>query len=341
MDEQRHHSRERVRQAVRASTVPMPNEVVRDLAKLNSQDAHDVLRDHPGFPLWEKQRSYETSLEVFEMSVEGLLCAIQNFAQLSGDGTLFDRTREKELNNIEHVIQKELFATANAAHALVDHSTRRLQKSIQISGYDQRLAESFMDDGLHDFIFGLRTIIHHFQMVRPGWQVTHEFGGGDHTATFKFDRDELLLVVQHAKDKMNASGRRYLENAPEKIDLRQVFEEYRRRVGEFHSWFSEAIEAQPLEDLQDYERCLKAKRSFAASTWWKAMLKNWLNWDQPPNPYNYLDRYLTPDQVEEVYRLPMGSKEQVDKVIEFVDTDDACDDELRLLAYQLFQRASP
>lgn len=339
MDEQRLCKRERVRKAIKASTVPMPEDVVRDLAQLNSRDARDVLRDHPGFPTWEKLRSYETSFEVFNRSVEDLLRAIQKFSKLSRDETLFERRRDNELNNIQRIIQKELFAAVNAAHALVDHSTHQLQKSIRIPDYDKRLAECFMDDGLHDFVIGLRSIIHHVQMIRAGWLVTQRLGDANLRATFMFERDELLFIVQHAKGKMKRSGRRYLESTPENIDLGQLIDEYRRRTREFHFWFSDVIKAQRMEDVRDYERCLKENKSFAARTWWKAMLGNWLNWDRPPNPYKHLDRYLTPDQVEEVYRLPMGSTEQVDKVIEFVDTDGACDDELRHLAYQLFRRA--
>lgn len=345
VDEQRRRRREHVREAIKAAAVPMPAEVVHNVAQLNSRDAREVLRDHPGFSLWEKRNSYEISLRVFDRSMDDLLRAIQNFEELSRDGTIFNRTREYELGEIEKAVQKELFATANAVHSLVEHSTRRLQKSIQVSGYDERRQECFGDDRLHEFVIGMRTILHHVQMLRPGWQVQHRFGKEGHLASFKLDKDEVSLAVEQAKDSLSstmlAHVRHYLNEAPEKIDLRQVFGDYRRRADEFHSWFLEAIETETLEDLRDYERCIKENKNFAARTWWRAMLVNWLNWDQPPNPYKHLDRYLTPEQLEEVYRLPIGSKEQVDRVIEFVDTDGACDDELRHLTYQLFRRATP
>ena len=340
MDERSRSTRERVREAIKASNVPMPAEVVRKIAQLSSQDARDVLRGHPGFPVWERRMSYETSLQIFEQSVQDLLRAIEDFKDLSLDGSIFDRTREGELNQVLCSVQKELFAAGNAVHALMYHSTRRLQRRVQVPGYDQRLTDCFGDDGLHDFVIGLRNIVQHIQMVRPGWQVTHAFGEAQDVATFKLDRDELLLIVKSTKDKMNASGKRYLESAPEKIDLRHVFEEYRQRAREFYSWFSDAIDAHRLEELRDYERCRRENNNAAARMSWKAVLGIWLNRETPPNPYNHLARYLTADQLEEVYALPMRSNEQVDKVIEFVDTDGACDDELRKLAYQLFCRAS-
>ena len=345
MDEQHRTERERVRHTLTAATVPIPADVVETLCQLNPHDARDALRDHPGHSLWEKRRSYEASLHVFERSVRDLLRAIQDFEELSRDGSIFDRTRETELDEIGYGIQKELFAAANAAHALVDHSTRRLQKSIQVPGYDERRRECFGDDGLHEFMIGLRTILHHIQMLRPGWQVQRRFSESDHEASFKLGRDELSLTVEEAKKSFSASMlrqlRRYLEDAPGTIDLRQVCEEYRRRAREFHSWFSAEVEARGSEELRDYQRCCREIDNAAARIWWKMMLGNWLNWKTPPNPYNHLHRYLTPEQLEEVYRLPMRSPEQVDKVIEFVDRDGACDGELRELAYDLFRRSNP
>ena len=71
------------------------------------------------------------------------------------------------------------------------------------------------------------------------------------------------------------------------------------------------------------------------------MLGNWLNWDRPPNPYDHLSSYLSPEQLDEVYKLPMYSKEQVDKVIELGDADQACDEHIRTLIYRLFEKARP
>ena len=96
-----------------------------------------------------------------------------------------------------------------------------------------------------------------------------------------------------------------------------------------------------MENLRDYERCLREVTSAGTRGFWKMMLGNWLNWPTPPNPYNHLHRYLTAEQIEEVYWLPMGSSEQINKVIQLVDHDDACDDELRQLAHDLFRRVPP
>ena len=329
------HRRDRVREAIKAASVPMPAELVDEIADLNSRDAREVLREHPGFTLWERLKSHEVSLQVFERSVEDLLRCIDDLNELSQDQLTFHRTRRAELDKIELAIQKELFAATNAAHALVDH-TRRLQSMMDVPDYNPRRVEYFKADGLHDFVIGFRTIVHHIQIVRANWQVSGEFGKAGHSATFKLDRDELSLL----KGEMNALGRGYLKKAPKDIDLRQVFEEYRRRVRAFQSWYSEAM-ATRLEGARDYERCLKENTRATTRMCWKSTLRHCLSSEQPPDPYKHLDRYLSPEQIFQVHALPMRSQQQVDKIIEAIDKDGACDEGLRQLAYELFRRTAP
>jgi hypothetical protein len=52
--------------------------------------------------------------------------------------------------------------------------------------------------------------------------------------------------------------------------------------------------------------------------------------------YGHLQRYLTPEELQEINTLPHSSKEQVDRIIEMVDEYGACDNELRKLVYKAF-----
>lgn len=91
---ERRSKRERVREHIRICGVPVPPDVVQEIALLNPKDAHDVLCDHPGFAISEALVSYETSLRVFERSVEDLLRSIQNFERASRDGTIVNNIRQ-------------------------------------------------------------------------------------------------------------------------------------------------------------------------------------------------------------------------------------------------------
>ncbi len=338
MNQQRECERERVRDALKQATVPLPDQILQDLIRLNPLHARDILRDHPGHRIYEKYESYRTSLAIFEDAIADLLAAIGSFESSISDESLLYRTRETELERIQRGIQKELFATTSAIHALVDHS-RRVQKRVSIPGYTEMLSKAFGDDGLHEFVIGLRTLLHHLRVVRPGWRVQHDFRAGTKTCSFTLSRDALRAAVDEERVTPKQKVEAFLNLAPEEVDLREVFESYRSRATNFHRWFFGQLDVNRPSGLIDYERCLKESRDFASRLAWKALVGNWINWEKPPNPYDYLDRYLSADELEAVLQLGKGTKEQVDYIIELVDREKACDHELRELAYRYFEKA--
>ena len=158
-------------------------------------------------------------------------------------------------------------------------------------------------------------------------------------------RDDLEVTMDSVKQgggnyKINQAGLGYLANSPDKIDVRATYEEYTRRALAFHGWLKDVLERQPPPELQDIQRCLKANKDATTQAVWKMLLGNWLeNWERPPDPYQYLDRYLTRNQFDQGVGLPRKSRQQVDTIIGFVDEDGTCDDENRQLAYELFRNA--
>jgi hypothetical protein len=333
---------DKIRADVAAAAVPIPPDLLRRLSLLNPIEIHDALREHPGRVLWDRSKSYRISYEVFVRSFDDLINSIDAFEKDAQDGTLFEHMREFDLTTHEQIIQKELFGAANAAHSLVDHSSNRLQKLAQVPDFRTQLQTSFGIDGLHDFVINLRTLLHHLHVIKPGYQWEKRFEK-DAVAKvgFMLDRAGLLRVAEETFDPSRFNKvEGYLHKAPKKIDLKLIFVEYKARVVSFHASFSAALDAHAYENVRDYDRCVLENKRFATRTWWNAMLGNWLrNWKVPPNPYNHLAKYLSPEQLVEVYKLPMRSAEQVDKVIEFVDVDGACDEHIRTQAYELFQRA--
>ncbi|MFT6581542.1 MAG: hypothetical protein ACJAU6_001980 [Alphaproteobacteria bacterium] len=194
-------------------------------------------------------------------------------------------------------------------------------------------------------MIALRTITHHINVLTPGFQVTHRFGESVDEIRFQLDRNEIQAIVESVKAesgkyKINESGRRYLNNVPEKINVRVIYKEYFRRVRAFHDWFSHQFESHTLKPLKDFERCLEENKDNAERIWWKLLLRNWLsNENSPKNPYEHLHRFLSDRQIKDILHLPRKSTQQVDKVIEFIDEKMVCDEEIRKLVYELFLRA--
>lgn len=130
------------------------------------------------------------------------------------------------------------------------------------------------------------------------------------------------------------SGRKlmqdYINTSSDQIDLRVVFLNYRARMARFHGWMGKELESDTLVALRDYDSLVRRKINADKLMFWEAMMGNWLrNWKTPPDPHKHLPRYLTPAQLDEVYKLPRNSKQQVDLVIKYVDKDNAIDEDLR------------
>jgi hypothetical protein len=333
--------RDWLRVAVETTSVPLAGDLVERLLYISEEHFRDIMQGHPGFDLSEKRTSYEVSFSILKQTVSDLQNAINDFARqaLADESALFTRQQAHTLEGIERRIQKELFAVTNAAASLVDHS-RRVRKLLDLPEHDVQLQRCFGADGLHEFVVALRVLLHHLHMVEAGWNLTR--GKTESTATFGLNRKLLLRVIDRRRKNINKPDlvAQFVTAQSANIDLKKIFGEYWARVQAFHVWFAEQIAAESLVSLRDYDQIIREKKNHSVRLWWNMLLGNWLrNWKVPPNPYNHLHKYLTEQQLAEVLALPRKSREQVDRIIAFVDEDNAISNELRLLAYELFERA--
>jgi len=334
---------EEVREAVAASDVPLPAMLLQKILGLFHRDAESVMRSHAGFALFERRAHYRASLSIMYQSLDDLDAALTEFEALAKteNAEILRYHNRERLQEIESRIQKEMFATANAAASLVDH-VRRLQSRVLIPAFAERLRSSFGDSGLHDLIIGLRVLLHHLHIVRAGWNISTDYAAGTRTAGFSIDRAELERALDAAGDRFQGNQgepiRRCIGSLPEKIDLRDLFESYRTCLDEFYGWFDVQIQTQAPPALLDYDRCMLEKKRSDTRMMWNALIGNWLQWRAVPDVHSRLPDYVTEEQLRAVNELPRNSREQVDLIVRFIDEDGAADDSIRAKIYQLFER---
>ena len=168
--ERRDKEAKRVRRAELAQIVrtsPVSGAVLPELAWMLQPDLEEIMRGHPGWHLEERYASLRIVLQAFNTAVADLNAVLDRFHVASDDPRFLTRGRRGELEAIEHVVRKELFAASGLAHALVDHC-RRFRKAAAIPGFDEHLIAAF-DAGEHAFVTGLRTTIHHQRFIAPDW----------------------------------------------------------------------------------------------------------------------------------------------------------------------------
>jgi len=229
-----------------------------------------------------------------------------------------------------------MFATTDAAASLVDHC-RVVTRRVKIDGLREKLAECFGDDGLHNFVIQLRILLHHIQFVEASWKIHYVFSEGAKTSTFEISKDPLLQAIAWS---FKGGERRELEDFVTRqegeIDLKLLLLDYGARVKRFYEWFDAQITS---VDLTDYDRVMFEKKKAGARNSWKIILMFALNMKVPVNPHNHLHKHLPAEDIAEINKLPRNSREQADFIISLIDRDNAINDQLRDMAYQLFERA--
>jgi hypothetical protein len=163
---------------------------------------------------------------------------------------------------------------------------------------------------------------------------------GKHETSFVLHAEELLLW-----DKWESEAKEYIRSARKGIiDVELLFRSYRERVGQFQEWVGDLIESVGSPELGQYRRYRAVVDQLASWRSWSMWIHQ-VVLQQKLDPYKYLDRYLTREQLEEVQALPQRSREQVDRIIELVDRDRACEyshrgreegKQLRTAVYQAF-----
>jgi hypothetical protein len=217
-------------------------------------------------------------------------------------------------------------------------------KLYSLPDYGAKREKLFGKDGLHEFVTGLRILLHHLHIVEAGWTIRGGSRDRAPSATFMLDRAELERLVEEHRGGFGAQYKpmkAYVEAQEKKIDIGKVFAIYRARADQFHEWMMRELDSPAIVALRDYDALHLRKKKADRRMSWNGLLGNWLrNWEVPPNPHKHLHRFLTPAELAEVNALPRNSKEQADRVIAIVDPEGAADDRIREQVYELFRRAT-
>jgi hypothetical protein len=285
------------------------------------------MTEHPGYEPDMRLKSLWLMLEVFRRTHTDLNLELNRFHQFTETKEWWARSREKQLEALQISVRKELMGFSTATAALVYHS-RAVKACLEVPDFDAKLKDIFQE-GEHRFITGLRNVISHSHYPRVSWLIDYLGDDGRLTDFFLFPSDLLRFADLHR------AARTYVEAAGERIHVRKVTDSYASRVNKFYAWLQPRTESMLPESVRDYRRCARAHNATNTRQGWKIALQQYLA-KQILDPYEYLDRYLLPAQLEHALSLPHRSKEQVDYIISAVDEYEACDDELRTMVHKLF-----
>jgi hypothetical protein len=291
------------------------------------EDARRFVDEHPGCELAERSASLLGVFRILQRARASFHEHLERFHSEAHGGHLFRRNRRNDLAAYEEKFQELLYLFASSAMTLVDQS-RALNGKVQLPGYEKKVA-AFAGSRRHRFVQELRNDLVHVTLHRPSWQLTSG-RNQDPTSKFMLWPDQLTRASEY-----HSLAREYLLEHPKGIDLGALVDEYTSEVTEFQGWLQDALVAEAGSVIADYKRCVKRIKAVSARCWWNIIFQQLLL-PARRDPYQYLDQYLNPHELEEVNSLPLKSTAQVDRIIELVDEYGACDDALRALVYKAF-----
>ena len=216
---------------------------------------------------------------------------------------------------------------------IVRYGTRRtlsrvFNKEYEIAGYNGEIEKYFSNNKLHGFIHSLRRYITHIRFTKANWVIKHSREG--RTVFFLLDIETLLRF----KD-WDSLAKAYISKHSKGINVEELFEEYSKNVKKFHNWLFVAVFEKYGEELEEYLSYLRKIRRFSSESNWN-ILVNQVVKQKKLDPYIYLNQYLQDDQIEDVFSRPYRSKEQVDRIIELIDSYQICTETLKKDVYEIF-----
>lgn len=309
---------------------PWSDEAIRKSYFSDFQETQKEIESTEGGILWSELESLHSCLYVFTSCTNDLLDVISDFAHASTKNNFWSRVNEPQQEEFTNRVRKNIFCSAAAAMALVDHA-RRFSDKYVVESYKEKIIEHFGSSRIHDFIQGLRNYIIHVKIVEANWQISHEFKQKQREVKFLIKTDRLLEYK-----KWSSKSKNYIrENTPE-IDVYNVFLTYLDNAEKFYQWHKAEVIFQFSDTLNKYFKYKKSLNKIKEKCAWNLIFQGIKNVE---DPYVYLSQYLTNSQIEELLSYKYKSKEQIDRLIELIDINGACDDSLREKAYELIEKS--
>ncbi len=292
------------------------------------QNTHSVINELPGGIIYSEMKSLRLSLNIFLDAVEDLISSINKFKYDSAHADFWTITNKPFTDKIEVTIQRGIISSSMCAMALVDHS-REFNKKYPVTGYEEQIKKTFQENEVHKFVHGLRRFLSHIKFTKANWNIFHS-EGNTRNVVFILSKDDLMQF-----NDWSSLAKSYIQSQENGVNVENLFNEYSNQVKKFHNWLRVALFNEYGEKITQHLNYLKIIEGFGLESNWNILLQQVLP-QRNIDPYQYLDKYLTDEQLENIYSFPFRSQQQVDRIIQLIDTHQICTDSMRNKVYDAF-----
>lgn len=281
----------------------------------------------PGGQVFSELKALQLSLKIFLGAVDDLLFSINKFKSQSVRTGFWHMRNRPFVDELEISVQRGLLSSTMCAMALVDHC-RKFHEKYEIDGYESKKEKCFSNNERHGFIHSLRRYITHIRFTKANWVIKDSREGT--SVFFLLDNKTLSRFSD-----WSSPAKTYISKHGEGINVEELFEKYSKNVKKFHNWLFVAIFDKYGKDLAEYLNYMRQIKGFSSESNWNVLVNQVVKQNKL-NPYLYLNQYLHDDQIEDVFSRPYRSKEQIDRIIELIDSYQICTETLRQEVYKAF-----
>lgn len=290
---------------------------------------HQTLRCHPGY---KARDTLQALARLKKLMVQTVVEMHQHYDAFQEAERANEKTNEQERERVSDLVLKELITFTALGSALVSTVRRHKSARLDVAESIEAAMQRFFSPQVSHFIKCLRNNHQHIRLHPTHWEITREFGPPRKiSARFFLFTEELL---QTGED-WDSEARSFLEGN-KKIDPYEIAAEYARAtavlVDEVEKINSETPSA-AVKHLNEVERM---RDGWGAGQMFKVMLQPFQK-RTDFDPYSYLPKFFSEDELRIIAAFPKHSKNQVDQMILIKDKWGMCDDELRKMFYQFFR----
>ncbi|MDO8843834.1 hypothetical protein [Methylicorpusculum sp.] len=307
---------------------PWGSENLRIVYFRDFQNTHSVINELPGGIIYSELKSLRLSLKIFLDAVDDLISSINKFKYDSAHTDFWTIANKPFTDKIEVTIQRGIISSSMCAMALVDHS-REFNKKYPVNGYEDQIRKNFQANEVHKFVHGLRRFLSHIKFTKANWNIFHS-ETNIRNVVFILSKDDLMQF-----NDWSSLAKSYIQSQEDGVDVESLFNEYSNQVKKFHNWLWAALFNGYGEKITQHLNYLKIIEGFSLESNWNLLLQQVLP-QQKIDPYQHLDKYLTDEQLEDIYSFPFRSQQQVDRIIQLIDTHQICTGLMRSKVYDAF-----
>jgi hypothetical protein len=201
----------------------------------------DQIKATEGYRIRVKIQGLQSSYYVFESNYLWLVRALDYFGREEVFIELWSEDNRPKLARFIGEVTRLLHNFLAGAKSLVDHTRVFKDKMYKDHGFSKVYQEKIDRDLKHSpivsFVQDLRNYVLHKQL--PIASATLSFSGGGGTIkefdnTIKLDVNEL-----REWDKWKPESRVYLDSLDDKVQIREIVDEYEDAIRAFYQWFGE------------------------------------------------------------------------------------------------------